>query len=417
MTYQIQKLKNGVRYSIITLTDLKTALLGVYLEAGSIYGKKIGIPHLLEHLFFSSYKEKHPRQKDYWRGTTSPHYMRFTAETPFTDLKKTLVQLREMVFEPIITEELIEKEKNIVLNELHNKFENASINIFDEVKKARFHGRNPYDRGFRQEIKSLDKITEKDIKEFYYDKFTTDNTLVFIGLPGSKNEMAKIILEEIFGSIKKMESKSEKMPEVKYSRKKFVVKKTDSRQSYLSLSFPYQGKYNFNDILTSLTFLDLLGIGKDSILMKNLRYDKGLIYHIGINVYPSISGKTNFRFFTIESSTRPEFLSQTFQTIIETTKEFAAGDYEGLLKQKIKEAINDFKDSKVTFSFIIYFLLKFGRLKSLAAVKRSIKNISPRDINKAAKLLINFDYLNVILFGNTLQATVKEIKKLVRKLR
>ncbi|UCG34803.1 MAG: insulinase family protein [Candidatus Omnitrophota bacterium] len=120
------------------LKGLNTASLGIFLCTGSRDEKKSakGIAHFLEHLLFKGTKSHSHRQikKEIegrggaLNGFTSQESTGYYAHFLKNNLKPTLDILMDMVLNPLLKKEDIEKERNVILEE---------IKMYDDLPASR----------------------------------------------------------------------------------------------------------------------------------------------------------------------------------------------------------------------------------------------------------------------------------------
>ena len=121
-TYKKTILDNGLRIISYNMPERESAALGVWINVGGRYenSKNKGLSHYLEHILFKGAKNHSCRQikesiegiGGSLNGFTSEELTCYLVKVPAASLNKGLSVLSDMVINPTLPAQEIEKEKN-----------------------------------------------------------------------------------------------------------------------------------------------------------------------------------------------------------------------------------------------------------------------------------------------------------------
>ena len=297
------KLDNGLTYFVKQNSYPENhAYLELVVKVGSAYEseEELGYAHLVEHLVFRGsehFKDgeaiRYMDSMGAWDGedsnaetgydSTSYHFM-----IPLDDkeaLKKTLLILSDFASSATFTEDVVKKEKGVVLDEYHRG--NSAANYQSEFRKIKeFIPLTP----FAQRIpigteESIRNVSSEGLKKFYHKWYTPDRmALIVVG--DIETDVITGAIKEIFESIS---APSEKTPEpifeIKLPHKSKALihidpELTGTELKILSYKLDHE-KWNakddfLEDILIALTKNRLLEFSqKNSIYFSSVSLDVG----------------------------------------------------------------------------------------------------------------------------------------------
>ena len=187
------ELENKIKMILISDSEINTSSCSVAVGAGYLQDDFHGTAHFLEHLLFMG-SEKYPEQNDYHsyiqinggydNAFTSDNMTCYYLSLETTFLKKGIEMLSWFFRSPLLDEKHIKSEMEIIDSE-HKK--NILIDnwIMDDIFKNFIKINSKYRKFGTGNMKSLEKITKKDILNFYDKYYTTDN--LYVCIVDSKN--------------------------------------------------------------------------------------------------------------------------------------------------------------------------------------------------------------------------------------
>jgi zinc protease len=286
------------------LANPKFSFVAIIIFTGSIFEnpKEKGISHLIEHLIFKGSKYstnmKNLNNKLNHNGMnvnaiTSNLFTYYYISTPNIYIKEAIATLIQIVCNPLFREEDINNERKVVINELVEQMNNpVSFAAFSSLKII-FKEENPLFHPVIGYIKVLEKITQKDIQDYYQKFYIPQNTVFFTSTYKSKAPIEKIWRSQYKLFAREVqESKPSLTSDIFKCLSPSIALYNPSKTVNLSKNFPSNTSYfvSIKYILPKCTikeqivfsiFSNYLTGGLSSLLFIQLRDKKQLIYSIG----------------------------------------------------------------------------------------------------------------------------------------
>jgi predicted Zn-dependent peptidase len=279
---------SGLKVAHIYRSDSLNTSISLRVLAGSIYESfdEIGVAHFLEHIVSDGTK-KYPNKKSlvnlieekggFRNASTNKETIEYLVKVLKEDSEVAFEYLSEIVINPLIKDEDIEKQKKIIEQEIlrfkANPEEFSQRLIYSVVfPNTRLGKLNTGD------VDDIKKINRKTIMT-YHEKTHVANNMILVVSGNLSLEETKVFAERYFKSIKSSEkiqpvdSRSEPITEPQFELK------TDSKQSILNVA--YKG-FNSNDnrkYVLNLIFRLLLR-GSNSRLFNEIREKRALAYSV-----------------------------------------------------------------------------------------------------------------------------------------
>ncbi len=282
------RLSNGAKLVVNKREDTQAVALHVWFRVGSIYEDyhQKGMAHFLEHMLFNG-SEKYPYgQIDYIveslggdinAGTSKEYtFYHITIAKPYW--RQALDLLYQLTQKPLLSEEFIQKEKPIVIEELRRGKDNPTTVLWDEFEKLAYKV-SPYRYPVIGYEETISKFTRQMLLDFYKSFYQPSN--MYIVVVGDvdpqevKNEVEKTFGKEEARPVPKVQIMPE--PEQTQTRSK-TIKDKRVQKTYWVIGWrvPQVGSKEYY----ALQVLDqILGGGRTSLFYRELK-EKGLVYSI-----------------------------------------------------------------------------------------------------------------------------------------
>jgi len=281
---EVVRLLNGMRVVLARRDDLSSVTLNLWVRAGAAYERdeNRGMAHFLEHVLFNGSKKYGKGEIDRiveemggeLNAATSYDYTYYYINLPAGRGERGVELLKELVLNPLLSEEAVEKEKPIVLEEIARSRDNPQEVFIEEFLK-RLYRRAPYRYPILGFPETVSGFTAEGLREFYNSLYTPDRiTLVVAGRFDGDRILREI--EEHFGSFEgKSRVKEPRPEEPELLPEEFELKHPAVSVPYLMVGWrlPPAGRHDiYYEILDSL-----LSSGRSSILYREVR-EKGIAY-------------------------------------------------------------------------------------------------------------------------------------------
>ena len=272
------------------MPSLESATLAVWSGVGSRYeqDKIAGLSHFLEHIVFKGSKKRPtPRAISEavdsiggeFNAGTSKEWTNFYIKARAGSLETAFDVLSDMVLNPILKPEDIEREKGVILEEMAMYEDTPMINIGDIFEQLIF-GKTPLGRdtiGLKDAVK---KVKQDDFllyrKKYYYP----ENMLLTIS-GGVSEKKALDMAKKYFGDLSLSNQSRPDFNKFKVTQIKpqLRLKTRKAEQAHLIMGFLGNPKGHPDRYVESV-LAAILGGGMSSRLFEEVREKRGLAYAV-----------------------------------------------------------------------------------------------------------------------------------------
>ncbi len=286
-------LSNGLPCIFETRKGAGVVAIQVWVKAGSKFEEKdvAGITHFIEHLIFKGTEKVKANELAYRiesRGGTINAFTSYDNTVyhiviPKDAFEEGLALLLDVVQHPSFPENEIEKEKQVVLEEIKMNEDDPQRKLFKTLFSLSYKD-HPYGRpilGYEETVKG---ITREDILNYFKNYYVTPNMVIVI-VGDFDEQRAKELIEKQFEgytpshlpSLQKIQVKSEEKDRLEIIEKNI-------KESYLALSY-HIPSITHSDIPALEVAATILGEGDSSRLHENLKNKKGLVTTISTHSF------------------------------------------------------------------------------------------------------------------------------------
>jgi len=390
----IKQLDNGATLVVKPRTDTTAVSLQVWFGVGAVYEEdhERGLSHFLEHMLFNGTKYTAPgeieaeveKKGGIINAATSHDFTYYYIEIGSLYWKQMLKYLYYMTTQPLLTQEMIEKEKPIVLEELNRHLDNPKSFLWDTYNKLAYKVSN-YKHpviGYRE---TIEKFNEPLVKGYFYSHYVPSNTYIVIVGNVNKDEVIKEV-QNTFGTV---EGKFYKPPEVpleppqKEIRRKDIHKKQVTR-AYVAIGWQAPSVKDKESYVASVLEYIFAG-GKSAVLYQELR-EKGYVQAV-YGGYLARKGTSQFLFYFV---TDPSKVEKAKDKLFEIVFNFVEnGVPEDLVETAKRRIINSEVFSREEVSHDAeeygYALAVTGDVQHAVNYLENIKKVSKKDVDTYLK--------------------------------
>ncbi|WP_038056636.1 M16 family metallopeptidase [Thermodesulfobacterium hydrogeniphilum] len=397
-----KKLSNGltVLYYPYERGDVVTVRLCV--KVGSAYEteKEAGLTHLIEHMIFKGTETKKPEDivgaiealGGYMNAFTSYDYTCYYAEGPSIITEKALDILSDVVFHPYFDPKELEKEKEVVIEEMKMRLDNPFVVLFENIMKATYKT-YPYRRpiiGYEENVKSFKR---EDLLKFVNQFYVPENMVLTVVGNISEKKLFSLI-NKYFTDLPQRKLKIVKFPEETYTDKPTLVwVKRPVKEGYFAFTLP--GASFRNEDAPYLDLLaQILGGGESSRLYLKLKRELNLVKTISASSFTPYGPGVFEIFVTADPKNFKEIVKEIGEEL-ERIKE--GGVLEDELEKAKTQILSDFIFSAETSDglsgTLSSFYLTRGTYKDIIWYENKIKTATPEDIKRVAQKYFNLQKL------------------------
>ncbi len=292
MEFNTYTLKNGIRI-IHKSEKSEVGYCGIIINAGSRdeEEEEHGMAHFIEHVIFKGTKKRKAfhvlsRLEDvggelnaYTTKEETCIYASFLKD----DYERSMELIADISFHSIFPEKELEKEKEVIIDEINSYKDSPAELIFDDFEEL-LYPNHPIGRNILGEASKLKKFTKKDILHFIDKNYHTDQ-IVFCSVGSQSFKKVIKLAEKYFGDIPQ-NCRSKKREDIPTSQPTIIKTDKDTYQSHIilgSTAYDYNhpkrlGLHLLNNILG--------GPGMNSRLNMCLREKRGIAYNIESSYSP-----------------------------------------------------------------------------------------------------------------------------------
>ncbi|UFJ42178.1 insulinase family protein [Brevibacillus humidisoli] len=305
--------ENGLRIVTEKIPSVRSVALGVWVRTGSKFESEgnNGISHFLEHMFFKGTKTRSAKEIaesfDEIGGNvnafTSKEYTCYYARILDQHAVMALDILSDMYFHSVFDEEELEKEKNVVIEEIGMYEDTPDDLVHDLIAKASYSD-HPLGYSILGTEEVLRGLAKQDLLSYTDGHYTPANTVVTVA--GNFDDQ---LIEEIKKrfSLYRRPGVSRHVESPRFTSKSIIQSKA-TEQAHLCIAFPGL-PVGHDDIYSLILLNNLLGGSMSSRLFQEIREERGLAY----SVYSYHSAYSDTGMFTIYTGTAPEQVGQVFE--------------------------------------------------------------------------------------------------------
>ncbi|WLR53387.1 pitrilysin family protein [Mesobacillus subterraneus] len=334
--------QNGVRIVLEQIPTVRSVAIGVWIGTGSRNEnpENNGISHFLEHMFFKGTKTRSAREiaesfdsiGGQVNAFTSKEYTCYYAKVLDNHAQYALEVLADMFFNSTFDSEELNKEKNVV-NEEIKMYEDTPDDIVHDLLSQAVYGDHPLGYPILGTEGTLQTFTGEKLEQYMHDTYRPDN--VVISIAGNVPESFIKNAEKFFGSY---EASKE---EIEYEKPAFhatqASRKKETEQAHLCLGF--EGlQIGHSDVYSLIVLNNVLGGSMSSRLFQEVREQRGLAY----SVFSYHSAYRDSGMVTIYGGTGANQLGVLYETIQDTLSKLRA---EGITEKELNNSKEQLKGS------------------------------------------------------------------------
>ncbi|CAM3705475.1 M16 family metallopeptidase [Mesobacillus zeae] len=334
--------QNGVRIILEQIPTVRSVAIGVWIGTGSRNEnpENNGISHFLEHMFFKGTTTRSARDiaesfdsiGGQVNAFTSKEYTCYYAKVLDNHAPFALNVLADMFFNSTFVEEELNKEKNVVNEEIKMYEDTPDDIVHDLLGKAIY---NDHSLGYPilGTEGTLETFTGDTLKQYMHDTYTPEN--VVISIAGNVPETFISDAEKLFGSYEAGKGHAEQPKPSFHSNR--VSRKKETEQAHLCLGF--EGlQIGHKDIYSLIVLNNVLGGSMSSRLFQEVREQRGLAY----SVFSYHSAYLDSGVVTIYGGTGAKQLDVLYETVHETLSKLTA---DGITEKELNNSKEQLKGS------------------------------------------------------------------------
>ncbi len=388
---------NGLRIVLEKIPTVRSVSIGIWIGTGSRFEtvEMNGVSHFLEHMFFKGTKQRTAQEiAEAFDGIggqvnafTSKEYTCYYAKVLDDHAQIALDVLADMFFNSQFAENEMEKEKNVVAEEI-KMYEDAPDDIVHDLLAQASFGSHSLGFPILGTQQTLKTFSGELLRNYMNDHYTAEN--VVISIAGNVDEDFIKQVELIFKDVQKSQQKREYITPTFIPEK--LVRKKETEQAHICLGFNGLA-IGHEDIYSLVLLNNILGGSMSSRLFQEVREKKGLAY----SVFSYHSSYHDNGMLTVYSGTAPHQLDELYETIMMTLQTISKNGITDKELAKGKEQLKgnlmlslESTNSRMSRNGKNELLLK--RHRSLDETIEEINRVSLTNVNKLSSSIFSEAY-------------------------
>ncbi|MFZ9586366.1 MAG: M16 family metallopeptidase [Crocinitomicaceae bacterium] len=399
-------LSNGIRVVHLQVPN-QVAHLGFFFSAGSRYEQahEVGLAHFLEHCLF---KGTHTRNALHILSRIDAVGGELNAYTAKEELclhasfskehtKRALELLADISIHSTFPEKEIEKEKEVILDEINSYLDSPSDKIFDDFEEQLFKN-HPLGNNILGTRESVASFTQADLKRYVGAYFTADNMVIsYVGNMSFKK--LEPIMEATLKEMPHTAKRQEFVPFTHYVPFQNHVKEANY-QAHAVLG-GIAPSYKHDDRMAMSLLINILGgPALNSKLNLSVREKYGLAY----TVEASYSSFVDSGFWQIYFGCEDKNIQRTMDLINKELAKFRSKEMSSIQLQRAKQ---QFKGQMALgmdvnaglMQGLGKSMLAFNQIDTIQEIHQGIDKISGADLLRLSNEFLGEQGISSLIFG------------------
>ncbi len=390
---QLTTLPGGLRVISDYVPDVESVAIGVWVGVGTRHEamSENGIAHMVEHMLFKGTKTRDAQKiaEDIenvggnFNAYTSREITSYHIHLLKEDAALAMEVLSDMVQHSTLPDEEIERERQVIVQEIGMNNDTPDDLIFDQSYERAFHGQT-MGAPILGQVKIIENMKKSSLQNFI-NAYYTQNNIVISAAGNLTHDQLVELTQNYFNALP--QGSNAKYDLANYTGGDLITEK-DLEQAHIILGF--EGLKRDDDLYyPTQAYSSILGGGMSSRLFQEVREKRGLAY----SIFSFHSGHTDSGFFGIYSGCSPNDLNELTRVLCEeivkstdTITEEELAKAKSQLKANIlmgRESMMRRADQHAKH------LILSGNLYAQQEVIKKINNISRTDIKNAAEKIFS----------------------------
>ncbi|MFC4409168.1 M16 family metallopeptidase [Chungangia koreensis] len=333
--------ENGVRIVHEFVPHVRSVSVGIWVKAGSRHElpHENGLTHFIEHMLFKGTASRTAKQiaEEFDRiggninAFTSKEYTCYYSKTLDHHAGKAIDILKDMFFNSLFSEEEIEKERQVVLEEILMVEDTPDDDVHEQLWHVMYPD-HPMGASILGTPDTLKSFSADTIRTYMEKQYVPEN--IIISIAGNIDKDLIDLIENNFGNFQR-NRRSEHVTSSPTFVAGHSLKERETEQGHLC--FGFEGlPVKDPDIYSLVVINNILGGSMSSRLFQEVREEKGLAY----SIYSYHSSYSDHGSVVIYGGTSSNQMEELQQTILESIRKIKS---EGMTDTEIDNAKEQLK--------------------------------------------------------------------------
>ncbi|SHE43130.1 Predicted Zn-dependent peptidase [Desulforamulus putei DSM 12395] len=405
MFYQKEVLPNGVRILTQQVSHVRSVALGIWVDVGSRdeSDANAGISHYIEHMLFKGTKHRTAKQiaeeldavGGQLNAFTTKEYTCYYAKVLDEHFDLAVDILTDMLFHSNISEQDVEREKNVILEEI-KMYEDAPDELVHDMFAKTIWSGHPLGRPIIGTSETVSGLNYQDLRSYMKDYYTPNRMVISVAGNITHRQVVEK-LSPLFGTLKGNGINRQLQKPNHTSQVNCRNKETE--QVHMVIGAP--GLSLDNDLIYIVQVINtVLGGGLSSRLFQEIREQRGLVY----TVYSYHSSYYDTGIFGIYAGLSKQNVNQAMELIFKEIKDIKKN---GVTREELQRAKDQLKGNLLLslesvnthMSRLGKSELYLGKVYSPEEIVEKLNRVTVEDTVRVASQLFQPDKFSMAAIG------------------
>lgn len=400
------RLENGLTIISEEMAQVRSVSFGIFLKTGSRQETpaRHGLTHFIEHALFKGTRTRTAAQlaaeADRLGGNldafTGREIVGFHDKVLDEHLPRAFELVADLVTAPVFDRLELEKERNVILEELKMVEDTPDDIIFDLFSEG-IYPNHPLGRPILGTRESLATFTPELVWPYYREIFVPGN-LVLAAAGNVPHDEVVELARRHYGHLQAGEVvapgqiPTAEAPIVLHAREEL-------EQSHLVIGAPCPSAVS-EDRYTCHLLSVILGGGMSSRLFQSVREDRGLVY----TIYSAVNLFSDCGNLTIYAGTSPERLTETVEATMAEVRRLKSAPMEEEELHRNKEQLKaslvlNLESTSSRMSALAQQEMTHGRHLTTEEIMAGVEAVTPAAIHRLAGQIFDSSHLSATVLG------------------
>lgn len=413
---------NGADFIFSPFQNIETASLGVFLRGGARFeDRKVkGIAHFLEHMLFKgsrSYSHRQIKREIEGRGGslnafTAQEITAYYAHFLNKNLPRALDILLDMVFNPLLKDQEINKERNVILEEIkmYNDLPSFRAGMLLDCLLWKNHPLGEEIIGHAATVKGINR---KDLDDFRKKYYTPSNIIISFSGAYNKDKIVDLLAKKI--------RKTKLKVNFRYSGPspcrglEVECEKKSLEQSHLCLGFRSVSCQSEKRLTAQLLNV-ILGANMSSRLFEELREKRSLCYDVSTEIRKYRDSGAFSVHLGLDKSKLTVALGSLLRELDKIKrKEVFSRELSRTKDYFLGQLALSLERPQGRMFYLAESFLTQGKIYSFEQIKEKVEAITPGEIKSLAQDIFKFENMRISYVGNIKDESRELIRKIAKK--
>ncbi len=338
---------NGLTLIVDEAPQLISVAIAAWVKTGTRHEDldSAGLCHFLEHMVFKGGKKRGAldiskavdRVGGDFNAFTSREHTCFHFYLPARELALGSDLLKEILYHPLFAAKEVEKERQVILQEIAMVKDNPEEECFDQYLEL-FFGKHSLGRQILGSEKSIKGVTRSKLFHFFYQHYRPENMVLSVSGAVSFEKVKKQFAslgEKPWPNRKQQIRKAQwgvDPPKETHRGFHWMISQTEQSHLLYGISSPLHG---MKERIASIMVQQYLGGGMSSVLFDQIREKKGWAYTVYANAIHFLDASM----FIVYAGVQPDQVQPSIQVIHRELRKIARHGIPTAELKRIKDSL------------------------------------------------------------------------------